>query len=49
MDITELTLSELSSKLQAGELTSREAIEAYLECIAAKDEKINTYLTLCKE
>ncbi|VAV83023.1 Aspartyl-tRNA(Asn) amidotransferase subunit A @ Glutamyl-tRNA(Gln) amidotransferase subunit A [hydrothermal vent metagenome] len=49
MDITELTLSELSAKLQAGELTSREATEAYLERIAAKDEKINTYLTLCKD
>jgi len=49
LDITELTLSELSAKLQAGELTSREATEAYLERIAAKDEKINTYLTLCKD
>ncbi len=49
MDITELTLSELSAKLQAGELTSREATEAYLERIEAKDEKINTYLTLCKD
>jgi aspartyl-tRNA(Asn)/glutamyl-tRNA(Gln) amidotransferase subunit A len=49
LNITELTLSELSAKLQAGELTSRETTEAYLERIAAKDEKINTYLTLCKE
>ncbi|VAW38517.1 Aspartyl-tRNA(Asn) amidotransferase subunit A @ Glutamyl-tRNA(Gln) amidotransferase subunit A [hydrothermal vent metagenome] len=49
MNITELTLSELSAKLQAGELTSRAATEAYLERISAKDAKINTYLTLCKE
>jgi len=49
LDIIELTLSELSAKLQGGELTSRAATEAYLKRIAAKDEKINTYLTLCKD
>ncbi len=49
MDITELTLSELSAKLQSGELTSRAATEAYLARIEAKDAKINTYLTLCKD
>lgn len=49
MNITELTLSELSEKLQSKELTSREVTEVYLERIAAKDEKLNTYLTLCKE
>ena len=46
MDITKLTLLELSGELKKGELSSREATGAYLERIGSVDKEVRAYLTL---
>lgn len=45
MDITTLTLSELSQKFQKGTLTSREITEAFIKNIEEKDAEINAFVT----
>ncbi len=45
MNITSLTLSELSQKFQNGELTSREITEAFIKNIEEKDGEINAFVT----
>lgn len=45
MNITELTLTELSQKFQDGELTSREITEAFIKNIETRDEEINAFVT----
>jgi len=45
MNITKLTLSELSQKFQDGELTSREITEAFIKNIEDRDKDINAFVT----
>jgi len=49
MDITTLTLTQLGAKLKARDLSAEEATRAYLERIAASDERLNLYLTVAEE
>jgi len=49
MDITSLTLHELSDMLKARELSSEEATRAYLEQIKSTDERLNIFLTVAEE
>ena len=49
MDITTLTLKELSEKLSTKDLSSKEATEAYLARIDEVEEKIGAFVTVTKE
>ncbi|MDX1687498.1 MAG: Asp-tRNA(Asn)/Glu-tRNA(Gln) amidotransferase subunit GatA [Candidatus Promineifilaceae bacterium] len=49
MDLTTLTLTELREALRNGETTSVAATEAMLERIAAVDNGLKSYLTICDE
>lgn len=49
MNIRELTALELGSRIKAGEIKVREAVEAYLDAIDKKDAKINAYITVIRE
>lgn len=49
MDLTDLTLTGLRDALRAGETTSVAATEAMLERIAALDDLLKSYLTICDE
>jgi len=49
MEMTELTIHELHGKLLARELTSTELTRAFLDRIAATDEKVNAFITVCEE
>ncbi|HEB72558.1 MAG TPA: Asp-tRNA(Asn)/Glu-tRNA(Gln) amidotransferase subunit GatA [Nitrospirae bacterium] len=44
-----MTMGELSAKLEAGEVTSEEAVLSYIERINSVDEKINAYVTVDRE
>ena len=48
-EIVFLSATELSDKMQRGELSPVEVTEAYLERIAAVDPKVNSYVTLCSD
>ena len=49
MSLTDLTLTELQAKLKGREASAREATAAYLQRIAATDQAINAYLTVCND
>lgn len=49
LDITRMTLSDLSAALHRGDVTSRQATEAYLARIAQLDGRVGAYLTVCAE
>lgn len=46
MEITKMSVQELSSALKAGQISSRETTEAYLSAIAAKDGDVKAYITV---
>ncbi len=48
-DITALTLSEAKTKLDAGELSSRELTQAFLDRIESKNGELNAYITVTDE
>lgn len=43
------TIAELSKGLAAGEFTSQDVTQAYLDRIEQLDGKVNSYITVCKE
>ena len=47
MKISELTALQLGAKIQAGEITVKEAVQAALERAKAAEPVINSYVTLC--
>ncbi|MEK6759971.1 MAG: Asp-tRNA(Asn)/Glu-tRNA(Gln) amidotransferase subunit GatA [Deltaproteobacteria bacterium] len=49
MDLTSLTIHELTEKLSAGEITSSELTAAYLKRIDAVEGSVNAYLTVTAE
>jgi aspartyl-tRNA(Asn)/glutamyl-tRNA(Gln) amidotransferase subunit A len=49
MEIFELTVHELHEKLKKKELSSVEATEAMLARIDATEEKVNAFITVCRE
>lgn len=49
MDLNSLTISQLREKLTAGEVTSVELTRACLERIAATDDKVNAFITICAQ
>ncbi|MEE9614244.1 MAG: Asp-tRNA(Asn)/Glu-tRNA(Gln) amidotransferase subunit GatA [Thermodesulfobacteriota bacterium] len=49
MDPTALTATELSEKLEKGELSSVEATEAYLKRIEELDPKLHAYITVTRD
>ena len=49
MEIRELTALELGQKIRAGEVTSRQAVEAYLAAIDEKDSAVNAYITVLRD
>ena len=49
MKIRELTALELGRKIKAGEVTCRQAVEAYLDAIEQKDGAINAYITVMRD
>ncbi|WP_019147561.1 Asp-tRNA(Asn)/Glu-tRNA(Gln) amidotransferase subunit GatA [Timonella senegalensis] len=48
-DIIKLSAAQLAEKLRAGELTSVEVTQAYLDRIAAVDETINSFIVVTAE
>lgn len=49
MEITDLTIKELSEKLEKGELTSVEITQAYLEQIKKAEPRIHAFLTVTEK
>jgi len=49
MDLFDLTLHELHTKLKTGEVSSREVTSAMLERISQTDQRINAFITLTPE
>ena len=49
MNIRELTALELGRKIKAGEISCRQAAEAYLDAIEQKDDAINAYITVTRD
>ena len=49
MNIISLSALELAEKIRSGEITVRQAVDAYFERIDAEDKKYNCYITLCRE
>ncbi len=49
MKIHELTAAKLAAKLEAGELSSREITQAFLDRIEAVEDKVGAFLTVCPE
>ncbi len=49
MQLDNLTISQLREKLASGETTSVELTKAFLARIAATDEKVNAFITVCEE
>ena len=49
MNLTDLTLSESSSMLQTGEITSLDLTQAVLERIAALDGKLHSFLHVAND
>ena len=49
MNITELSLRDLTKELASGALSSREATQSYLDVIARKDGDIGAYLSVLSE
>ncbi len=49
MTLYDLSLTELRKQLDAGEITSEQVTQEYLDHIAATNENINAFITICKE
>ena len=49
MSITELTAVELGKKIQAGEISAVEAVQASLDRIDRAEEQIHAYVTIDRE
>ena len=49
MDLNDLTISQLREKLASGETTSVELTKAFLARIAATNDKVNSFITVCEE
>jgi len=49
MNIRELTALELGRAIKAGEVSCRQAVEAYMEAIEEKDPAVNAYITVMKD
>jgi len=49
MDVTELSLGALREKLRSREVTALAVTSAYLERIDKTNEKLNTFITVCRE
>ncbi len=49
MNLTEHTLTDLQQKLAAGETTSVALTRAFLDRIAATDDRLNAFITVCEE
>ena len=49
MDLMSLTAVELGKKIQAKEVTVEEAVKAAIASIKAKEEKINSFVTIEEE
>ena len=49
MDILNMSALELSKKIQSGDISVREAVDAYLSVIEEKDKDINAFITIDKE
>ena len=49
MDLMSLTAVELGKKIQAKEVTVEEAVKAAIASIKAKEEKINSFVTIDEE
>ena len=49
MEIREMTALQIGQLIQAGELSVKEAAEAYIDAIDEKDEKINAYISVQRE
>ena len=45
----ELTLSALTAKLAAGEVSAREAMQACLDRIDAVDDRVNAFISLDRD
>ncbi|MEG1887315.1 MAG: Asp-tRNA(Asn)/Glu-tRNA(Gln) amidotransferase subunit GatA, partial [Oscillospiraceae bacterium] len=48
-DLMKSTVKELSQKLQRKELSAVELTKEYIDNIKSKDEKINSYITVCED
>lgn len=48
-NLTQLTLSNVLAKLNAGEITSVEITQAYLDAIETQDKTLNSYITVTGE
>ncbi len=49
LDLTRLSATELSTHIRTGEVTATAAVEAHLERIAARDDEINAFVTVCRD
>ena len=49
MELTNLTVSELSEKLKKKEVSSKELTSLYLRRMEEVDEKIHAYITVCRD
>ncbi len=49
MDILNMTALELSKNIQSGDISVREAVDAYLGVIEEKDKDINAFITIDKD
>ena len=49
MSLMQLTAVELGKKIKAGEVSVVEATEAALAAIEAKEEKVNSFVTVDRE
>ena len=49
MSIRSLTAVQLGKKIQAGEVTVREAVEASLAQIDSVESEVHSYVTICRE
>ncbi len=49
MDLLSLTAVELGKKIKAGEITTEEAVRATLAAIEAKEQQINSFVTVDRE
>jgi aspartyl-tRNA(Asn)/glutamyl-tRNA(Gln) amidotransferase subunit A len=49
LELTELTIHELSRRLKKREVTSKELTEAYLKRIEEVDEKVRAYITVTRD
>lgn len=49
MDFMKMTLKELSDGIKKAEFTSLEVVKSYFDRIESEDEKIQSYITVCRD